>query len=108
MRIRLEQKSIDTGDDLRVVLRFMTKYVRPLSGSGNKSLIVSLEPFMDLRDTDWGGDSGLGQNRLFVGIGARTSDNVTLEAGYMNQYIWSDSGENRINHLAVLTMKATF
>ena len=108
MRVRLEQRSIDIGDDLGVVLRFMTKYVRPFAGDGNKSLIVGLEPFVDLRDTDWGGESGLGQNRVFIGVGWRMSDKLTLESGYMNQYVWRDAAEDRVNHLAVLTIKAKF
>lgn len=108
MRVRLEQRSVDIGDDLGVVLRFMTKFVRPFPGDNNKSLIIGLEPFMDLRDTDWGGDSGLGQNRAFVGMGWRASNSLTLEAGYMNQYIWVDSAEDRIFHLAILTFKAKF
>ena len=106
MRARLEQRSIDVGDDLGVVLRFMTKYVRPMSADGNTSLILGLEPFIDLRDTDWGGDSGIGQNRIFVGMGWRVSSKLTLEAGYMNQYIFVDSAADRINHLALLTIKA--
>lgn len=108
MRVRLEQRSIDIGDDLGVVLRFMTKYVRPFAGDSNKSLIVGLEPFVDLRDTDWGGESGLGQNRVFVGVGWHMSDKLTLESGYMNQYVWRDGAEDRVNHLAVLTLKAKF
>ncbi len=106
MRVRLEQRSIDVGDDLGLVLRFMTKYVRPFAGHEDKNLIIGLEPFVDLRDTDWGGDAGLGQNRIFVGMGWRLSDTVTLETGYMNQYIWVDGAEDRINHLAILTIKA--
>ena len=106
MRVRLEQRSVDTGDDLRVVLRFMTKYVRPFAKHEDRNLIVSLEPFVDLRDTDWGGDAGLGQNRIFVGMGWKLSDKVTVETGYMNQFIWVDNAEDRINHLAILTIKA--
>ena len=60
MRARLEQRDVSVGDDIGVVLRFMAKYVRPI-GARNNSLIVSLEPFVDLRDTDWGGDAGVGQ-----------------------------------------------
>jgi len=108
MRVRLEQRSIDLGDDLGVVLRFMTKYVRPISADESTSLIVGLEPFLDLRDTDWGGDAGIGQNRVFIGMGKRVSSKLTLEAGYMNQYIFADSAENRVFHLAVFTIKATF
>ena len=108
MRARLEQRSVDVGDDLGLVLRFMTKYVRPFAEDGDKSLIISLEPFVDLRDTDWGGESGLGQNRAFVGMGWRVSDSLTMEAGYMNQYVWVDNAQDRVNHLAIVTVKARF
>lgn len=108
MRARLEQRSIDIGDNLGVVLRFMTKYVRPFAGDSNKSLIVGLEPFVDLRDTGWGGDAGIRQNRSLIGIGWRVSDKFTLESGYLNQYVWVDGAEDRVNHLAVLALKATF
>lgn len=106
MRARLEQRSADVGDDVRLVLRFMTKYVRPFASDNDKNLIISLEPFVDLRDTDWGGDAGQGQHRTFVGMGWRISDRVTLETGYMNQFIWVDSADDRVNHLAILTFKA--
>lgn len=105
MRARLEQRSVSSGDDIGVVLRFSTKYVRPLDRARGTQLILALEPFVDLKDTDWGGNSGLGQNRLFVGVGWQLSDTTSLEAGYMNQYIWADSGEDRINHLALLNFK---
>lgn len=108
MRVRLEQRAVDRGDDLGVVFRFMTKYVRPFAGNSDKSLIVALEPFVDLRDTDWGGDSGLAQNRVFVGMGWRLSNKLTLETGYMNQYLWVDNAEDRVNHLAILTLKTKF
>lgn len=106
MRIRLEQRSVETGDDTGVVMRFMTKYVRPSPRYPGRTLIVSLEPFVDFRDTDWGGSSGPAQNRIFIGMGWRVSDKLTVEAGYMNQHIWRDSAEDRTNHLAILTVKA--
>ena len=105
MRARLEQRSVSSGDDLGFVLRLNAKYVRPIGDDGKTSLILAVEPFVDLRDTDWGGESGLGQNRSYIGIGWRTATNVTIETGYMNQYIWRDSGENRSNHVAVINFK---
>lgn len=105
MRTRLEERSLSTGDDVGVVLRFMTKYTRPLGDDGSKSLILSLEPFVDLKDTDWGGESGLGQNRTYIGIGWRLSDRLNVETGYMNQFIFADSGADRMNHLAVVNFK---
>ena len=105
MRVRLEQRSVSVGDDTGLVFRFMAKYVRPFGESGGTNLIVGIEPFVDLRDTDWGGDSGLGQNRVFVGFGRRMSERFSFEVGYMNQYIWRDDAENRSNHFGVLNFK---
>ena len=105
MRARLEQRSLSAGDDVALVLRFQTKYVRPVGERGKTKLILGIEPFVDLRNTDWGGDSGLGQNRSFIGFDWRVSNRLSLEAGYMHQYIWVDSGSDRINHLGVLNFK---
>lgn len=104
-RVRLEQRSISVGDDTGLVLRFMAKYARPIGATGSTNLIVGIEPFVDLRDTDWGGESGLGQNRVTIAISRRLSERLTIEAGYMNQYIWRDNAENRNNHLGVLNVK---
>jgi len=108
MRTRIEQRSVSAGDDVRLVFRLQTKYVRKLGEDGETRLIIGLEPFVDLNDTDWGGDSGFGQNRTFLGFGRRLSKNVSMEAGYMNQFIWIDAGEDRVNHLATLHFKINF
>lgn len=108
MRTRLEQRSLSSGDDLGIVLRVLAKYVRPIGADGKRYLSVGIEPFVDLKDTDWGGDSGLGQNRLSVGVGWRISTKLTLETGYMNQFVWVDSGEDRMNHLGVINFKMKF
>lgn len=105
MRVRFEQRSVSVGDDVGFVLRYMAKYVRPIGESGNTNLIIGIEPFVDLRDTDWGGEAGLGQNRTFMGFARRLSDRFSIEAGYMNQYLWRDDAENRSNHLGVLSFK---
>ena len=105
MRVRLEQRSISVGDDVRPILRYRVKYVRPIGENERTSLVVAIEPFLDLRDTDWGGESGLGQNRVSIGFDRRISDRLSIEAGYMNQYIWRDNAENRVNHLGVLNFK---
>jgi hypothetical protein len=43
--------------------------------------------------------------RTAVGVGWRVSKSLSIEAGCMNQYIWADSGEDRVNHLGVLNSK---
>jgi hypothetical protein len=108
LRGRLEQRFVTAGDDTGVVLRLMAKYVRPLRAGGNTSLILGVEPFFDLVDTDWGGDSRLGQNRAFVALGWRLNDSVSMETGYMNQYFWLENREDVMNHLGTVTFKVRF
>ena len=79
--------------------------MRPVGSDGKRYIALGIEPFIDLRDTDYGGDSGLGQNRSTLGIGWRLSDKLTIEASYMNQFIWVDDGEDRMNHLGILNFK---
>lgn len=108
MRTRLLQRNLSTGDDTGLVLRFLTKYTRPIGADGKKSLIIGVEPFFDLRDTDWGGDDGIAQNRAYVGVGWPFRENLTIETGYMNQFVWNDSSENSSNHLGVINFKVKF
>ena len=108
IRARLEQRSLSTGDDLGVVLRVLAKYVRSIGNDGKRYLSVGIEPFIDLRDTDWRGDSGMAQNRTSIGVGWRVARELNIEAGYMNQFVWVDSGRDRMNNVGVLNFKMKF
>lgn len=107
-RFRLEQRDLSTGSDVGIVLRAQLKYVRKLAAGGDTDLIASIEPFFDLKDTDWGAESGLSQNRLYLGIGWKLSNRTGLEAGYQNQYRFVDAGTDRMDHLAMVTLKTRF
>ena len=107
MRTRLEQRSLSISDDVGLVLRHQVGFSRPLSDDGRRYLALSVEPFVDLVDTDWGGSAGMAQNRAFAGLGWRLTRELRFEAGYMNQYVWLDGRENLINHLLMLNFKLT-
>lgn len=106
--VRIEERDVSTGDDLGVVSRFMVRYTRPLNNQANQYWTVSLEPFVDFRDTDWGAEKGLGQNRAAIAWGQMINEHTVLEVGYMNQYIFRDNGPDRSNHLLTLHMKVKF
>jgi len=105
-RARLLERSVDVGDDTGLRLRTMAKYVRPMANG--RTFILSVEPFFDLNNTDWGGRGGIKQNRVYVGTGWRVNDNWSIDAGYMNQYLFVETAANRSNHLGVLNFKASF
>jgi hypothetical protein len=105
-RARLEQRSVSSGSDLGWRARLQVNFQQPVKAFAKTTLVVAVEPFYDLNDTDWGGDSGLSQVRTFVGAAWRVNSRFTLESGYMNQYIWRDQGNDRSNHLFILNLKA--
>lgn len=107
-RLRLEERDLSTGSDTGIVLRAQLKYVREVTPGGDTDFIASIEPFFDLRDTDWGADSGLSQNRLYLGLGWKLTGKSAIEVGYQNQYRFIDSGEDRVDHLAMITFKTKF
>lgn len=105
-RVRLLQRSLSTGDDLGIVLRLQAKYSRPI-GNG-RTFVASVEPFFDLRDTDWGGSARLSQNRVSLGIGWKQTERLSFEVGYMNQFLFRDNGADRSNHLGTVNFRVKF
>lgn len=108
MRTRLMERNVSTGSDVGLVLRFRTQYSRPVGTQGNKNLIISLEPFYNLNDTDWSGKSKFSQNRTVVGVAWKLSDKLTLTTAYMNQFVWRDNAEDSSNHVAVANFNVKF
>ncbi|MEM8768260.1 MAG: DUF2490 domain-containing protein [Pseudomonadota bacterium] len=104
VRLRLEQRFLDIGDDVGWTLRTQLSYTRRLGNANRWQAIAFLEPFFDLNDTDWGGEARLSQNRVFLGAGYRMTNTLSLEFGYMHQY-FARPGENLGNHLGILHLK---
>ena len=101
MRLRLEQRTLSTGNDIGLTLRYRVRLSRPFGQSADHRIQVSLEPFLDFRDTDWRGSAGLHQNRLFVGASFAFAGHWRFETGYMNQYLGFDGREDVSNHLYI-------
>ena len=106
MHLRLAQRDVDAGDDLGWWLRYRLRYTHRFSERWQASAFI--EPFVDLTHTDWGGDSGMRQHRVFFGAERRLSEALALEVGYLHQYLWVDGRDNVANHLAVLSLNTRF
>ncbi len=107
MRLRLEQRDVETGDDLGWTLRYQLRYARTLTDTPWQ-LIAFVEPFLSLNATDWGGSAGLRQNRIFLGAGYSFGAHTSVEFGYLNQYFLLDQSENLSNHLLSAHLKLRF
>lgn len=107
LRTRLEERVIENADDTGLRLRQQFQAAAPI-GNGELSLILSLEPFFNLRDTDAGARSGFDQNRTYAGIRMPLANSASLEAGYMHQYINRSGAEDAVNHLGMLHLRVKF
>ncbi len=103
-RSRLEQRWVDGGDDTGWRVRQFFKYDRPLKPGGDASLVLTSETFVATNDADWGARSGFDQMRNFAGVGFSVAPKARLEIGYLNQFINRTGSNDRINHIASVSL----
>ena len=100
-RSRFEQRWVETGDDVGMRWRQMHRAQRILTNCPQWSLIGWNEVFFNFNDTDWGAQTGLDQNRAFIGVGFKRCAHspVRTEVGYLNQFVNDQRGTDRMNHI---------
>ena len=105
-RTRLEQRFVETGDDVGWRFRQFLRYTHPLATDSPLGFRVWDEVFLAFNDTDWGANDGLDQNRLFAGLGwtFRDAEHWTVEFGYLNQYLYRSSATDGMNHILAVTL----
>jgi hypothetical protein len=106
-RTRMEQRWLDTGDDVGHRLRQLFRMSKPIAARPSLSAIVWDEVFLNFNDTDWGAQSGFDQNRGFLGLGYAVTPRLRIEMGYLNQYV-DGATADRLNHVFSTTVALTF
>lgn len=101
LRPRLEQRFVETGDDVGWRFRQLFRVQRQLPSRPGLSLVMWDEVFYGLDGTDWGAASGFDQNRAFAGLGWKHQPDSRLrtEIGYLNQTIDSPRRADRVHHI---------
>lgn len=97
-RIRLEQRWRENADGTAWRARPYIKYSLPLRGK--TSLTLSNEAFVNLKNTSFQRTEGLDRLRSLVAINTPLVGNLSLEAGYLNQYGFVRNGEDNVDHVA--------
>lgn len=98
-RSRLEQRFHDTDDKTAHRFRQLIRRSLPTSFSPALSYLLWDEVLINLNDTNWAGDQGFAQNRLFAGVLYKASASSRLELGYLHQYVDGSRGAaNQANH----------
>lgn len=104
-RTRLEQRWMEGSDDMGWRLRQQVRLTAPLSGKVRA--VAWSEAFVSLDDTSWGQNSGLDRWRNSVGVSFPLSKAVTMEPGYINQWVVRP-GVDRVHHIANVSLTARF
>ncbi|HBZ3487262.1 TPA: DUF2490 domain-containing protein [Legionella pneumophila] len=86
-RSRLEERFIQRATHTAWRYRQLFKTSIFIPKHPKYAAVISDEAFFHLNDFNLQRNQGFDQNRLFVGLGYRTSKNSTIEIGYLNQMI---------------------
>jgi hypothetical protein len=86
-RTRLEQRFLGNNHKVAYRARQLAKIVVPLKIDSNFSFVSTDELFWHKNNFIGRNSRGFDQNRFFIGFGYQLYPKVTIEIGYMNQYI---------------------
>jgi hypothetical protein len=109
IRIRQEQRFLDSWGDTSHRLRMMGRAVRPVDAEKLWSIVAWNELMVTLDDTQNGPAQGIDQNRMFAGVLRKLSDQAGIESGYL----WRTSDPNgdaprRHDHVLFAWLNLTF
>lgn len=105
-RLRLEQKFMSGlyhGASVRFRDRLKVSY--PLTKNQRLYVVASDEFFYNLNSRHHGPHEGFEQNRAFVGLGHKITNNTAVEAGYLMQYLSNANEAESINHVLQVGVK---
>lgn len=98
-RFRTEERFIQRVSGAPFRIRNMLRLQYALDKNKKWSFVLFDEPFINLSSHNGGPQSGIDQNRLFVGVNRKFNAHVNAEAGYLMQYInIPNSGVDKLNH----------
>lgn len=107
-RLRMEQRWRDGQDGVGWRARPFLRYSMPLQKSGDTSLSLSHETYVNLNTTGFQRTEGADRMRNMVAITTKLNKTLGLEAGYLNQYFFVRNGEDNSDHIATLALNARF
>ncbi len=105
-RMRLEERWREGASGPGLRLRPYAKYSLPVR---NKlALVVSHETFINLNTTAFQRVQGVDRMRNFAGVNVPLNRRIGAEVGYLNQYGFVRNGDDTVDHVAALTLSASF
>ncbi|MBC2665555.1 DUF2490 domain-containing protein [Novosphingobium flavum] len=102
METRWRDGTVGTGWRLRPYIK------ASLPIYGKTTLNLSNEPFIDLGRTSFQKTDGLDRMRTVLSVSTPLSKHISLEAGYLNQHTFVRAGADTDDHVAMLSLSATY
>ena len=107
-RLRFEQRWREGLGGTGWRLRPFVKYALPLHKGGRTAFVLSTEPFINLNRTGFQRTNGLDRARTFVGISTPLAKNLSADIGYLSQHAFVRNGPDTDDHVASISLSATF
>lgn len=105
-RLRVEERYFKKTGDLIIRNRLFSQLGYQLDKKDNWRFLLSDEVFWTLNDSSSAAKAGFEQNRVFAGINRRLNKQVSVEGGYLLQYLAPNGvPSQKLNHAMVLTLK---
>jgi hypothetical protein len=105
LRMRVEQRIPEKGDQVATRLRQFTRIDLPIRSDGLKTIAWN-EMFYSVNATNWSGRSGFSTMFNFVGVGVPLRPGLSAELGHLNQTNFRP-GRNGVRHIAQATLLVT-
>jgi hypothetical protein len=104
LRTRLEHRNVEERSGTAWRLRQQLRLDIPMDSWPGTDLVLGLEPFFELRDTEWT-ESGYTENRTFLGITRALTPKVRIETGYLYQVVNRSNRPDFNNHILVANFR---
>ena len=107
-RTRFEELYTINNELMIYRIRLMFRGMHPITNNEKWNVIGFNEFFQNLNGNGVIENSTLIQNRAFAGIGYKFNDTLSLETGYMNQYIHNSQGFDFLNNIVLTSLVLNF
>lgn len=105
VRNRLEERFLARNADPSIRWRTRVRVEQLISGWTPLSIIASEELFVNLNDNSNNPQlqTGVQQNRAYLGVGYRFAPEVQVETGYLYQHVWKNPPSEDLNNNVWMT-----
>lgn len=104
-RFRLDERFLQHVNGASIRGRYRLKGIFPFDKQKKWSLVLFDELFVNLNSRSGGPSSGIEQNRIYVGINRKITENLNTDLGYQLQHIlMREARPDTLNHFVLFSL----